>query len=133
VADVFRVPKPGAAIYQSQLDPGIRPVIQPAFCWDFGPASPITSLSTAMICSNLDSLDIYVGGAHHATVTPDTANDPHLAYPPSFANFTGEDGAWRPELRIDGYLGGIKVATRRFSSPGRRPVAGRCRRCRADR
>ncbi len=116
VVDLFRVPKPGAAIYQSQLDPAIRPVIQPAFCWDFGPASPITSLSSAMICSNLDSLDIYVGGAHHATVTPDTAHYRHLPYPPSFADFTGVDGASRPELRIDGYRGGVKVASRRFSS-----------------
>jgi beta-galactosidase len=116
VVDLFRVPKPGAAIYQSQLDPKIRPVIQPAFYWDFGPTSPITSLSSAMICSNLDSLEIYVGGAHHATVTPDTANYGHLPYPPSFADFTGVDGASHPELRIDGYLGGVKMASRRFSS-----------------
>jgi beta-galactosidase len=116
VLDLFRIPKPGAAIYQSQADPTIRPVIQPAFYWDFGPASPVTSLSSAMICSNLDSLDIYVGGAHHATVTPDTAHYPHLPYPPSFADFTRVDGASHPELRIDGYLGGVKVASRRFSS-----------------
>jgi beta-galactosidase len=116
VVDLFRIPKPGAAIYQSQLDPKIRPVIQPAFYWDFGPTSPITSLSSAMICANLDLLEIYVGGAHHATVTPDTAHYRHLPYPPSFADFTGVDGAPHPELRIDGYLGGVKVASRRFSS-----------------
>jgi beta-galactosidase len=116
VADVFRIPKPGAAIYQSQLDPKIRPVIQPAFYWDFGPTSPITSLSSAMICSNLDRLEIYVGGAYHTTVTPDTANYPHLPYPPSFADFTSVDGASHPELRIDGYLGGARVASRQFSS-----------------
>ncbi|HEV2375465.1 MAG TPA: glycoside hydrolase family 2 TIM barrel-domain containing protein [Streptosporangiaceae bacterium] len=116
VADVFRIPKPGAAIYQSQLDPAIRPVIQPAFYWDFGPTSPITSLSSAMICSNLDRLELYVGGAHHATVTADRAHYGHLTYPPSFTDFTGVDGASHPELRIDGYLGGVKVASRRFSS-----------------
>jgi beta-galactosidase len=116
VIDLFRIPKPGAAIYQSQLDPKIRPVIQPAFYWDFGPTSPITSLRSAMICANLDRLEIYVGGAHHATVTPDTADYPHLPFPPSFADFTGVSGASHPELRIDGYLGGVKVASRRFSS-----------------
>jgi beta-galactosidase len=116
VADLFRIPKPGAAIYQSQVDPKIRPVIQPAFYWDFGPASPITSLGSAMICANLDSLEIYVGGTHHATVTPDTAHYVHLPYPPSFTDFTGVDGASHPELRIDGYLGGVKVASRRFSA-----------------
>jgi len=116
VVDLFRIPKPGAAIYQSQLDPKTRPVIQPAFYWDFGPTSPITSLSSAMICANLDRLEIYVGGTHHTTVTPDTANYGHLPYPPSFADFTGVDGTSHPELRIDGYLGGAKVASRRFSS-----------------
>jgi beta-galactosidase len=116
VVDLFRLPKPGAAIYQSQLDPKIRPVIQPAFYWDFGPTSPITNLSSAMICSNLDSLEIYVGGAHFATVTPETDNYGHLPYPPSFADFTGVDGASHPELLIDGYLGSVKVASRRFSS-----------------
>jgi beta-galactosidase len=116
VVDLFRIPKPGAAIYQSQLDPKIRPVIQPAFYWDFGPTSPITSLSSAMICSNLDSLEIFVSGAHYATVTPDTANYGHLPYPPSFADFTGVDGESHPELRVDGYLDGVKVASRRFSS-----------------
>jgi beta-galactosidase len=116
VADVFRIPKPGAAIYQSQVDPTIRPVIQPAFYWDFGPASPVTSLSGAMICANVDRLEIYVGGAHHATVAPDTTHYRHLRYPPSFADFTGVNGASHPELGIDGYLGGVKVASRRFSS-----------------
>ena len=116
VLDVFRIPKPGAAIYQSQLDPKIRPVIQPAFYWDFGPTSPVTSLSSAMICANVDRLEIYVGGAHHATATPDTAHYGHLRYPPSFADFTGVNAAAHPELRIDGYLGSVQVVSRRFSS-----------------
>ena len=33
VADGFRVPKPGSAIYQSQADPGTNPVIIPVFFW----------------------------------------------------------------------------------------------------
>ena len=62
VVDLFRVAKPGAAIYQAQVDPRVRPVIAPAFYWDFGPSSPVTSLPTAMICANLDRLEVYVGG-----------------------------------------------------------------------
>ncbi len=116
VADLFRVLKPGAAIYQSQIDPHRRPVIQPAFYWDFGPLSPVTDLPAAMICSNLDRLEVYVGDRHHATVTPDTTGYGNLRYPPSFVDFSGVDGATRPELRVDGYLGDQKVATRRFSS-----------------
>jgi hypothetical protein len=69
-----------------------------------------------MICANLDRLEIYVGGEHFATVLPDTAGYPHLDYPPSFADFGTVDGSSRPELRIDGYLGADKVASRSFSS-----------------
>jgi beta-galactosidase len=116
VVDLFRVPKPGAAIYQSQVDPKVRPVIQPAFYWDFGPTSPVTSLGSAMICSNLDRLEVYVGGAHYATVTPDTTDYAHLPYPPFFADFAAVDGSSHPELRIDGYLGSVRVASRSFSS-----------------
>jgi hypothetical protein len=83
VVDEFRVPKPGAAIYQAQADPRVRPVIAPAFYWDFGVVSPVNALPSAMICANLDRLEIYVGGEHFATVLPDTAGYPHLDYPRS--------------------------------------------------
>jgi beta-galactosidase len=116
VVDLFRVPKPGAAIYQAQIDPRIRPVIAPAFYWDFGPVSPVTSLRGAMICANLDRLEVYVAGEHFATLAPDAAAYPNLAYPPSFADFTAVDGSALPELRIDGYLGEARVASRSFSS-----------------
>ena len=116
VVDEFRVAKPGAAIYQAQVDPRVTPVIAPAFYWDFGPASPVTSLPAAMICSNLDRLEVYVGGQHFATVTPDTAAYPNLGYPPSFVDFTTVDGDSRPELRIDGYLGPVRVASRALAS-----------------
>ena len=116
VVDLFRIPKPGAAIYQAQADPRLTPVIAPAFYWDFGPASPVTSLASAMICANLDRLELYVAGEHFATLLPDTAAYPNLAYPPSFADFTGVDGSSLPDLRIDGYLGSQRVASRWFSA-----------------
>ena len=40
VADGFRVPKPGAAMYQTQGDPAVRPVIVPVFFWEAGGAVP---------------------------------------------------------------------------------------------
>jgi beta-galactosidase len=91
-------------------------VIAPAFYWDFGPASPVTALPAAMICANLDRLELYVGGELFAAALPDTDGYPHLDYPPSFADFRTVDGSSRPELRIDGYLGADKVASRSFSA-----------------
>jgi beta-galactosidase len=116
VVDLFRITKPGAAIYQAQTDPALTPVIAPAFYWDFGLASPVTSLAGAMICSNLDRLEIYVGGEHFATATPDTGDYTYLDYPPSFVDFSAVDGSSLPELRIDGYLGSVLVASRSLAS-----------------
>jgi beta-galactosidase len=116
VVDLFRVPKPGAAIYQAQADPRVKPVIAPAFYWDFGPTSAVTSLPSAMICANLERLEVYVGGSHFASVTPDSGDYGSLEYPPSFVDFRGVDGSSRPDLRIDGYLGSDLVASRLLSS-----------------
>jgi beta-galactosidase len=116
VVDLFRILKPGAAIYRAQQDPATEPVIEPAFFWDFGPTSPVTDLPMAMICSNLDRLEIFVGDDHFATARPDTENYPRLGYPPSFVDFSSVDGSTQPELRIDGFLGEDLVLSRRFSA-----------------
>ena len=116
VVDLFRVAKPGAAIYRAQVDPQVRPVIEPAFYWDFGPVSPVTSLPAAMICANTDRLEVYVGGSHLCTAWPDAADYGALAYPPSFVDFRGVDGSALPDLRIDGYLGPDLVASRSLAS-----------------
>jgi beta-galactosidase len=111
VLDTFRVPKPGAAFYRSQVSPAVRPVILPLFCWDFGPASPAAGPGPgAMIATNCDRLELYLAGQHHATCVPDAAGFPNLAYPPAFADLT-VDGSGLPELRIDGYVGGTQVAS----------------------
>ncbi len=116
VVDLFRIPKPGAALYQAQADPRRTPVIAPAFYWDFGRESPATSLPAAMICANVDRLEVYVGGEHFATVLPDTVGYPNLGYPPSFVDFRTVDGSSWPELRIDGYLGSAKIVSRSMAS-----------------
>jgi beta-galactosidase len=127
VLDTFRVAKPGAAIYQSQADPAVRPVVLPVFCWDFGPGSPAGGPGPgAMIATNCDRLEVYVAGRHVATGFPDTGRFGALVHPPVFVDLTvdGPDRARRPELRIDGYLGGRRVARVRMSAdPGRDRLA----------
>jgi beta-galactosidase len=116
VVDTFRVPKPGAAFYRSQRDPAAGPVILPVFFWDFGPGSPPGGPGLgAMIATNCDRLEIYVGGAHVATGRPDVARFRSLAHPPVFADLT-VDGSGLPELRIDGYLGSRLAASVRMSA-----------------
>jgi len=119
VMDTFRVPKPGAAIYRSQADPRVRPAILPVFFWDFGPGTPNGPGGNAMIATNCDRLEIYVGGRHHATAVPAHRDFPGLAHPPAFADLLVEP-AGLPGLRIDGYLGSQLVASLRMSSDTRR-------------
>ena len=105
------VTKPGAAFYRSQGDPAAAPVILPAFGWGPGRAGPGPD---AVIFTNCDQLEIYAGGRHLVTGTPDRRRFPHLAHAPVFADLTigtGRSMLLLPELRIDGYLGGVKVAT----------------------
>jgi len=116
VLDTFRVPKPGAAFYRSQVDPALTPVILPVCFWDFGSSSPATGPGAGtMIATNCDRLEIYVGGQHFATGTPDTADYATLSYPPVIVDLT-VDATGSPDLRVDGYLGLQLLATLQMSS-----------------
>ena len=119
VMDVFRVAKPGAAIYRSQVAPGAGPVIIPVFCWDdrFPPGAE------AMFATNCERLVLSLGGVPWLTVIPDNAAFGALPYPPAFANLTDATqvagvAARRglPDLVIDGYIGRDRVATVRMSA-----------------
>jgi len=123
VMDVFRVPKPGAAIYRSQAAPATGPVIIPVFCWDdrFPPGAD------AMFATNCERLVLWLGGKRWLTVTPDKGTFGHLACPPAFADLTGAGRAGRPgkesgarpdlpDLVIDGYVGTRRVATLRMTA-----------------
>lgn len=117
VIDLFREPKLGAAIYQSQIDPAKRPVIVPAFYWHFGPKSlPFKDGEKALICSNCERLELFINDRHFATVTPDHERYPYLPYPPSFVDFKYMDENTKPELRIDGYVREKKVISQSYAS-----------------
>lgn len=119
VADVFRIPKLGASFYLSQGDPADRPVIEPSFYWDFGPAAPAGPGNHAAIFSNCERLELHVGGKPHAVLHPDRANYPHLKHAPFFADLS-LSGSGLPELRIDGFIGNRLALSRSFSADPKR-------------
>ena len=111
VLDTFRVPKPGAAFYRSQVDPTAEPVILPVFFWDFGAGSPPAGPGAgSMIATNCDRLELYVDGQHFVTGTPDTTDYANLVHPPVVVDLTFPAPA-PTELRIDGYRGASLVAS----------------------
>ncbi len=116
VADGFRVPKPGAAIYQAQVSPQVRPVIVPVFFWEPGGASPADS--PAMIASNCDRLEVAVGGgAVTALPASDSPRYRNLPYPPFLVQLpVGPETLAPPDLVIRGYAGGRQVAQIRMSA-----------------
>jgi beta-galactosidase len=112
VGDIFRVLKPGAAFYRSQVSPRRRVVLEPAFCWDPDAGAPGVG---AVICTNCDRLEIYGDDKHLTTTRPDRGRFAHLDHPPHFADLTVSP-ATVSELRIEGYLGSELRATRRMSA-----------------
>ena len=121
VADGFRVPKPGAAIYQSQGDPAVRPVIVPVFFWEAGGAVPSPGpapAQTAMIASNCERLDVFIGGALVDSALP-ASGDPRyrgLAHPPFLVHLPKRIPHPAPELVIQGFAGGSPVARVQMSA-----------------
>ncbi|MGH3176127.1 MAG: glycoside hydrolase family 2 TIM barrel-domain containing protein, partial [Streptosporangiaceae bacterium] len=117
VADGFRVAKPGAAIYQTQGDPAVRPVIVPVFFWEAGGAAPSPG-QTAMIASNCERLEVFIGGRQVASAQPARGSPLYggLAHPPFLVRLPKRLPKPAPDLLIRGFAGGQPVAQVRMSA-----------------
>ncbi len=117
VADGFRVPKPGAAIYQTQGDPAVRPLIVPVFFWEAGGAVPAAS-AVAMIASNCERLEVFIDGTHVASALPafDSPLYRGLIHPPFLVRLPKHIPNATPELLVQGFVGGRQVAQLRMSA-----------------
>lgn len=116
VSDIFRIPKPAAGLYKSQCDPKEEIVLEPAFDWARGDRNE--SFNVAMVCSNCEHLKIYIGDRLVADVDPDKENFGNLAHPPFVANIRSALGRGWGDLKIEGYIGGKVVITKRMSGKG---------------
>jgi len=117
VADGFRVPKPGAAIYQTQGDPAVRPVIIPVFFWETVGAVPAPN-PTAMIASNCEQLEVFIAGTQVASARPAFGSPLYqgLIHPPFLVRLPGNLPKPTPELLLQGLVGGRPVAQLRMSA-----------------
>jgi len=71
-----------------------------------------------MICSNCEHLKIYIGNRLVADVDPYKENFGNLAHPPFVANIRAALGRGWGDLKIEGYIGGKVVITKRLSGKG---------------
>jgi beta-galactosidase len=115
VTDIFREPKPAAGFYKSQCDPAEEVVLEPAFHWARGDAS--VGFSKAVVCSNCEHLKFYIDDKLVADVDPDRKQFAHLKYAP-FVFDLGELFHKWGDLRIEGYIQGKLVITKRMSGRG---------------
>ncbi|HEX6520618.1 MAG TPA: glycoside hydrolase family 2 TIM barrel-domain containing protein [Streptosporangiaceae bacterium] len=145
VADGFRVPKPGAAIYQTQVDPAVRPMIVPVFFWqssgpqpDPGPKTsskagpksspgagtqprPLTGPPAGpgmMIASNCEMLHVSINGSQVMAALPATSSPQYrnLPYPPFLVSLPAVETPGPAELLIEGFVGGQRVAEVRMTT-----------------
>jgi beta-galactosidase len=115
VTDMFREPKPAAGFYKSQCDPAEEIVLEPAFHWARGDAS--IGFSKAVVCSNCDHIKFYIDDKLIAEVDPDRKEFAHLRYAP-FVLEMGELFHKWGDLRLDGYIQGKQVISKRLSGTG---------------
>ncbi len=117
VADGFRVAKPGAAIYQTQGDPAVRPLIIPVFFWEAGGAVPAAS-PTAMIASNCEQLEVFIDGTHVASALPAFGSPLYsgLIHPPFLVDLPKHIPNATPELLVQGFVAGRQVAQLQMSA-----------------
>jgi beta-galactosidase len=120
VMDIFRLPKPAAGFYKSQIAPQEEIVIEPAIHW--ASSDEEERMTTAMVCSNCDHLKLFMKKKGEwtalAEADPDKKQFPHLKYAP----FTVEGlDTWIKgwgDLKIEGYVGGVLKATKYYSGRG---------------
>jgi beta-galactosidase len=120
VMDIFRLPKPAAGFYKSQVDPAEEVVLEPANHW--ASSDEEERMKTMLISSNCDHLKLFVkkkgGWEIFAEADPDRAQFPHLKYPPFTINMMDTFGWGWGDLKIEGYIKGALKTTKLYSGRG---------------
>jgi beta-galactosidase len=116
VSDIFRIHKPAAGFYKSQCEPSEEIVIEPAFDWATGDEGDF--FKEALICSNCEKLKVYLSDTLIGEVEPDRKTYPNLKFPPFVINLKQKLIDKWGILKIEGYIGGKLVGTRKMSGKG---------------
>ena len=120
VSDIFRLPKIAAALYESQIEPSVRPVLRAGTFWAFGEVSE-TGVEPMTVFSNCEQVRVRKGGSLVGVFEPDREAFPYLPHPPfkvmglgPFASF----GSNYEDLKLEGLIGGEVVVTQEMSAAG---------------
>ncbi|NLF19465.1 MAG: hypothetical protein GX595_19735, partial [Lentisphaerae bacterium] len=124
VCDLFRSPKAAAALYASQVEPGVRPVLQAATRWKVGDQAGFDPNENTIksghdaplvVFSNCDRIEVRIGGVVKGRFAPARDRFPHLPHPPFLC--TGLGRLWGPswqDLHLVGFVGDAVAAEQRI-------------------
>lgn len=121
VMDMFRIPKYAAHFYGSQVDPHVRPVLEPATRWSRGDRS-IGGVLPLVIFTNCDKVRIKLQGRDVGEFYPAKARYPGVPYPPVVIDQM-EIGEWGLEWFDGEFIGivdGEEVISKKYAAA---PVA----------
>ena len=116
VMDMFRIPKFAAYVYGSQVDPKIKPVLEPATHWTRGDRA-IGGVLPLVIFTNCDKVRVKLYGNDVGEFYPSKARYPGMPYPPVIIEHL-EIGQWGVqwfEAEFIGIVDGEEVITRKFT------------------
>ncbi len=120
IMDIFRLPKPAASFYKSQVPPEEEIVLEPAIHW--ASSDEEERMTTMLFCSNCDHLKLFVKRKGVWTpfveADPDRKQFPHLKYPPFTVHMVDTFGWGWGDLRVEGYIKGELKLTKFYSGRG---------------
>ena len=109
VLDMYRNPKPAAAVYASQQE--ARPVLTVSSSFDIGEHNACVR-DRVFLFTNCDVVKVYQNGAYLRTYTRGNSPYSHMVNPPIEAvNFAGETAERAASLRFEGLRDGELVCT----------------------
>jgi beta-galactosidase len=119
VSDIFRIPKPAAYFYKSQVEPDEEVVLEAGFFWSSGDKSEGGGPGKVPILSNCDHLKIYYDGALKQELDADRGTYAHLKYPPFLMDLGSLPLNPWGDLKIEAYLKGRLARTLTLSGSGK--------------
>jgi beta-galactosidase len=116
VMDNFRLPKFAAYAYTSQIDPEIKPVLEPVTVWARGEKNECL-ISPLLIHTNCDKVEFYYNNEFIKTYFPAKSLFKGLKYPPIMIEEV--DSNWGHQWQtgeFKGYKNGKLIATKKYTN-----------------
>ncbi|MEI6054492.1 MAG: glycoside hydrolase family 2 TIM barrel-domain containing protein [Lentisphaerota bacterium] len=116
VMDMFRLPKLASYAYASQIDPEIKPILEPVTVWARGEKNECL-VSPLLILTNCDRIDFYYNDKFERTCYPARSLFKGLEYPPIIIDkVESQWGFLWQKAEFRGFKNGKQIISKVFSN-----------------